>query len=128
MTYKCLPTPDLLTLLSFNLPNKSFVQWLRRFIRDNFFKKISSNRWYRTGQKNEATDIKLLRQVLSPGSFVYSEASSPMDRETEDQSCQRLEKWYLTSPCLKLCFISYVSKVILSNPGKRVAPPNTSVW
>ena len=57
-----------------------------------------------------------------------------MVRETWVQSqvasYQRLKKWYLIPPCLKLSNIRYLSRVKWSNPGKGVAPSPTpsSYW
>ena len=49
-----------------------------------------------------------------------------MARETwvqsQIESYQRLKKWYLMPPCLKLSIIRYGSRVKWSNPGKGVAP------
>ena len=50
-------------------------------------------------------------------------------RDTGDQSqvesYQRLIKWYLISPCLRLSIIRCVSRVKWSNPGKGVGPSPT---
>ena len=55
---------------------------------------------------------------------------SPMVRETkvhsQVESYQKLNKWYLISPCLTLSIIKCVSRVKWSNPGKGVAPSPTS--
>ena len=54
-----------------------------------------------------------------------------MARETwvqsQVESYQRLKKWYLMPPCLRLSIIRYGSRVKWSNPGKGVAPSPT-LW
>ena len=45
--------------------------------------------------------------------------------QSQVESYQRLQKWYLISPCFTLSIIRYVSKVKWSNPGKGVAPSPT---
>ena len=64
--------------------------------------------------------VKLLAQSVE---------CSPMVRETwvqsQVESYQRLQKWYLIPPCLTLSNIRYVSGVKWSNPGKEVAPSPT---
>ena len=42
--------------------------------------------------------------------------------QSQVESYQRLEKWYLMPCCLTLSIIRYVSRVNWSNPGKEVAP------
>ena len=52
---------------------------------------------------------------------------SPMAPETwvqsQDESYQRLKKWYLMPPCLTLSIIMYGSRVNWSIPGKEYRPP-----
>ena len=52
--------------------------------------------------------------------------------QSQFASYQKLKKWYLRSPCLKLSNIRYVSRVKWSNPGKGVAafptPLCSSYW
>ena len=43
--------------------------------------------------------------------------------QSQVTSYQRLLKWYLILPCLKLRNIRYVSRIKWSYPVKRVAPP-----
>ena len=54
---------------------------------------------------------------------------SPMVQETrvqsQDESYQRLKKWYLMMPCLTLSIIRYISRVKWCNPGKGVVPSPT---
>ena len=51
---------------------------------------------------------------------------SPTVRETwvqsEVESYQRLEKWYLMLPCLTLSIVRYGLRVKRSNPGNGVVP------
>ena len=42
--------------------------------------------------------------------------------QSQVESSQRLEKWYLIPPCLTLSIIRYVSRVKWSNPGEGVVP------
>ena len=42
--------------------------------------------------------------------------------QSQVESYQRFEKWYLMPPCLALSIIRYRSRVKWSNPGKGVAP------
>ena len=48
--------------------------------------------------------------------------------QSEVESYQRLEKWYLIPPCLTLSITRYVSRVKWSNPGKGIAPYPTPQW
>ena len=53
-------------------------------------------------------------------------ASGPGDGvQSQDESYQRLKKWYLIPPCLTHSIIKYVSRVKWSNPGEGVAPSTT---
>ena len=45
--------------------------------------------------------------------------------QSQVESYQRLNKWYLMPPCLTLSIIRYRSRVKWSNPGKGVAPSLT---
>ncbi len=59
-----------------------------------------------------------------------TQTCSSVGRETgvqsQVESCQRLKKWYLTTPCLTISIIRYVSRVKWSNPGNGVAPSPTA--
>ena len=46
--------------------------------------------------------------------------------QSQVESYQRLTKWYLMLPCLKLSIVRYGSRVRWSNPGKGVAPSPTT--
>ena len=76
-----------------------------------------------------AQQVKITPSIMSFGSLVSWVECSPMVGETSVQSqvesYQRLKKWYLMPPCLKLSIIRWGSRVKWSNPGNGVVPSST---
>ena len=73
--------------------------------------------------------ISIDNYIYITGTLAQRLECSPMARETwvqsQVESYQRLQKWYLIPPCLTLSIVRYGSRVKWSNPGNGVAPSPT---
>ena len=105
--------------------NRSVLKW---FVFDKVVSKnpnLLSNNYTKKYEQKRAMNV-IYKSLDIKGSLAQRLECSPMARKTwvqyQVESYQRLKKWYLMPPCLKLSIIRYGSRVKWSNPGKGVEP------